>query len=124
MGLFSSPKGPQPKFFAGQKDIGNSLFQPGGDIWALLRGAPSLGYEAGVNRGYQQLNQQLAGQGMVGQPLGDLKGINYAAQVGQGREENRLSTLLGAINPYGTGSGTQGGKGYSVGNQLLSKFVG
>lgn len=100
----------KPYFFEGQKDIAKSIFAPGGPIASLLGGAPDVGYEAGINRGTQQLNQNLASAGLFGQPLGARAQVDFLSKAAVGREQNRLSNLLGAIQPAGSSS-VSGGKG-------------
>lgn len=100
----------KPFFFEGQKELGASLFGANGPLRALLTGAPDVGYEAGVNRGLQQLNRNQAGQGIYGQPLAQRAAADYIAQSNVGREQNRLQTLLSAVSPMGAlGKGSQPG---------------
>jgi len=114
----SSSSSQKPVFFEGQKDLGNSLFAPNGPFAALLRGGPDAGYEAGVNRSQQALTQNLAQQGLQGSPLAARAAVNFQAQAAQGREQNRLDTLLNAVQPAGTsgrsGSGSGLGKLFSM----------
>lgn len=111
MGLFGS-KPPKPKAVFGsgsQKELFGSLFAEGGPIAALLRGGPDPGFEAGVGRGLQGLNQNLAQQGLFGSPLGGRAAMDFAQQSAVGREQNRLGTLLSATRPIGAGGGGGGG---------------
>ena len=94
----------KPVFFDGQKELGNMLFAKGGPFAALLGGGPDVGFEAGVNRGQQALNQNLAGQGLLGTPLAARAAVNFQGQAQKGREQNRLDTLLNAVQPAGTSS--------------------
>lgn len=96
-----------------QKDLFRLLYGPGGPLRALLSGAPDAGYEAGVQRGLGQLNQNLASQGIYGSGLAAKASANYLAGAAQGREENRLQTLLQAAQPFGLipKSGSSGGGG-------------
>jgi hypothetical protein len=93
----------------GQQDLFGQLYGAGGPLQALFGGGPDVGYEAGVNRGMEQVNQNLAGQGLFGSPLGGLAATQYLGQAQQGREQNRMQTLLSAARPFGGGAGGGGG---------------
>lgn len=97
-----------------QKDLFRDLFQPGGAVWSLFRGAPDAGYEAGVSRGLQGLNQNLSQQGLFGSPLGARAAMNYAGLAAQGRDQNRFQNMLSATRPIGAGGGG--------GNSTMSMF--
>ena len=107
----SSGSSQKPVFFDGQKDLGNALFAPGGPFRALLGGGPDPGYEAGVARSQQALNQNLAQQGIQGSPLAARAAVNFQAQAAQGREQNRLDTLLNAVQPAGASGRSSSGSG-------------
>ena len=118
--LFKSAKAPKPLFFKGQRDLGDDLFGPGGPLRALFEGGPDPGYEAGVNRGIGNLNSALSSQGLFGSPLGARSAVDFTGKAAIGREQNRLSTLLGAIQPYGTG----GGRAQGAGKTFLQGAIG
>lgn len=110
MALFGGkPKAKAVFGSGGQKEAFQDLFSEGGDIWSLIRGGPSPGYEAGVNRGLQGLNQALSQQGIFGARLGARPAIDYATQAATGREQNRLQTILSATRPIGSSGGGGGG---------------
>jgi len=100
----------KPVFFDGQKELGKLLFADGGPFKSLLGGGPDAGFEAGVARSQQALTSNLAAQGLSGTPLAARAAMNLQAKAAQGREENRLETLLNAVQPAGTkGSSLKGG---------------
>jgi hypothetical protein len=113
MPLGGKSKSPKTKLLwgPGQKDLFRGLYGEGGPLQALFGGGPDAGYEAGVNRGMSQLNQNLASQGIFGSPLGGAAASNYLAQAAMGREQNRMQTLLSASRPFGGGSSGGGGGG-------------
>ena len=106
-----SSGGQKPVWFEGQKELGNALFSPGGPFRSLLGGGPDAGYEAGVSRGQQALNQNLAQQGLAGSNLAARAAVNFQAQAAQGREQNRLGNLLNAVQPAGTSGRSSSGSG-------------
>lgn len=99
----------KPVFFEGQRALGDMLFAKGGPFEALLSGGPDVGFEAGAARSQQTLNENLAGQGLAGQPLAAKAQVDFQSQVAQGRESNRLETLLNAVQPSGTRGASKSG---------------
>lgn len=110
MGLFggSSSKS-KPYFFPGQKSLAELLFGPLGPFASMLGGGPDPGYQAGVNRAFGQLNQNLSQQGLFGSPLGARAATDLATGAAVGAEQNRLQNLLAAIQPAGSKSEAGGG---------------
>ena len=94
----------KPVFFAGQRELADSLFKPGGVFASLLTGAPNAAFESGSNRSREALNRNLASQGLLGTPLGARAQTQFESQVATGREQNQLQNLLAVIQPAGTAS--------------------
>lgn len=91
----------EPVFYEGQKDLAAALFGQSGPFWSLLGGGPDVGFERNAARGAQQLNYNLAQQGLTGSGLAAKAFSNYETDVQAQRQDNMMRVLLDAIQPAG-----------------------
>ena len=113
-GMFSTMAGGKgggksgPSFFAGQKELGEELFNSVLPQF-LMGGAPLPGTEGTMQRGMQGMTQQFAQRGLTGSGL-ESRALGEAAVRGmQSQQGAYMDVLKRALTPAGTVSTT--GKG-------------